>query len=226
MAGIHRRDSVVAPQAEVHRIRETRSVGVERAAKPATASHVELPVPTLERQPNFEVDGGSHEAEHTAVGWQIACCAGPQSPKGGSCSRYFQIRDGTTILRGKGWYARSGKDYDEQSRCTVHRGPSRWCWNATQELNPTGVEAASGYPIIDPLYATPFNDILPRWSPFTRTIAKSHLGGVSAVSRCDANCKWPDGAYLVGYEGPQQESLTKPLPVFGADRLKATSRER
>jgi hypothetical protein len=71
MARVHRGDGIVATKTEVHGIGEAGSVRIEGAAKAATAGHVELAIPGLERQADLEVDGGSHEAEHAAVGREI-----------------------------------------------------------------------------------------------------------------------------------------------------------
>src|SRR4051794_17319240 len=73
MAGVHGDHGIVPAQAKVRGVRETRSVGVERAAKAATPDHVELAVPALEREADLEVDGLAHVTEHPTVGGQVGC---------------------------------------------------------------------------------------------------------------------------------------------------------
>jgi hypothetical protein len=71
MARVHRGDGVVAAKTKVHGIGEAGAVRVEGTAKAATAGHVELAVPGLERQADLEVDGRPHEAEHAAISREI-----------------------------------------------------------------------------------------------------------------------------------------------------------
>jgi hypothetical protein len=67
VTGIHRRNGIVPPQPIVHRIGESDSVAVERAAETAAACHEELPVPVLGGQANIKINRGANETQYTAV---------------------------------------------------------------------------------------------------------------------------------------------------------------